>query len=403
LWKAQRPFIAYTGMSRLGFFHTYLVVEPLLGNEFDCDLLILAILEQLSKQQQRPRLSRAQDESIAAMHQPPNLEFILKHFLAESGLYILGAGVSAGSAPLGVAFWRAAALDYLRNVGSFPADITTQAELTTRIIDKASTLTVDDIWPGRDIRPGTESPPYAEILRRLPGLFVRFHLRYVLSSARYRAAQNAGTLNHSYGVFQHFHPSMIANYNHDGLAKHFCGNFHAVLDMHGSVEPGYGAPSIAEFVGRLRKVDLPEPPDDILMGVSESYFSSHPAQRRFRRQLARVAAFAPDFVAIIGYSFAQDGTPYDDSVSLNSFLETRRDFPGRIYIIQPAPDAMCAIIADTLRSRNVFPIRGYWNVLAHAFIRKLSGRDCRRSLNYVCEQTLDRYGHDLAFPLNRKE
>jgi hypothetical protein len=83
-----------------------------------------------------------------------------------------------------VAFWRTAPLDYLRNVGSFPADIPTQAELTARVIDKASTLTADDIWPGREIRPGTEIPPQAEILRRLPGLFVRFRLRHVLSSAR---------------------------------------------------------------------------------------------------------------------------------------------------------------------------------------------------------------------------
>jgi hypothetical protein len=103
------------------------------------------------------------------------------------------------------------------------------------------------------------------------------------------------------------------------------------LTCTGPLSPGYGAPPIAEFVGRLRDVDLPEPTDDILMGVPESYFSSHPAQRRFRRQLARVADFTPDFVAIIGYSFAQDGTRYDDSVSLNSFLETRRNFRGRIY------------------------------------------------------------------------
>jgi hypothetical protein len=169
--------------------------------------------------------------------------------------------------------------------------------------------------------------------------------------------------------------------------------------MHGTVEPGYGAPSIAEFVGQLRDVDLPEPTDNLLMGIAESYFSARPAQRRFRRQLARVAAFTPDFVAIIGYSFAQDDTGYDDSVSLNSFLETRRDFAGNIYIIQPAPDGMCAIMADALRSKNVFPIRAYWNVLAHAFMRKLSGRDCRRSLNYICEQTLDRHGHHVAFPL----
>jgi hypothetical protein len=326
-------------------------------------------------------------------------EFILTHFRARSGLYILGAGVSAGSAPLGMAFWRSAALDFLRNFSSFPADIPAQSELTARIINSAGNLTINDIWPGRELRPGTEIVPYGEILQRLPGLFVRVHLKHVLSAARYHAAQTAGLLNHSYGVFRYVHPSIIATYNHDGLAEHFCGNIHAVLDMHGTVEPGYGAPSVIEFVGQLRDWSLPEQTDSLLMGVPESYFSLHPAQRRFRRQLARMAAFTPDFAAIIGYSFAQAGTGYDDSVSLNSFLETRRDLAGNIYIIQPSPDNLCASIADALQSKNVIPVRAYWNVLAHAFMRKLSGRDCRRSLNYIYEQTLDRHGSQVAFPL----
>jgi len=145
-------------------------------------------------------------------------EFILKHFQVRPGLYVLGAGVSAGAAPLGIAFWRSAALDYLRNFSSFPASIPTQAELTERIIKNASNLTIDDIWPGRGLRPGTEIVLYGEILQRLPGLFVRVHLKHVLSAARYHAAQSAGLLNHSYGVFQYVHPSMIATYNHDGLA-----------------------------------------------------------------------------------------------------------------------------------------------------------------------------------------
>jgi hypothetical protein len=181
------------------------------------------------------------------MNSAPNLEAILRHFQARPGLYIVGAGASAGSAPLGNAFWRTAALDYLRNVGSFPAEIPTQAELTARIIGKASNLTMEDIWPGHEIRPGTGIGLYSEILWRLPGLFVRFHLRHVLAEARYLASQNADSLSHSYGAFQNFHPSLIANYNHDGLAEHFCSNRHIVVDMHGTIEPGYGAPSIANL------------------------------------------------------------------------------------------------------------------------------------------------------------
>ena len=53
----------------------------------------------------------------------PSYEFILQHFQTQRGLYILGAGASAGSAPFGGEFSRVPSLDYLRNFGSFPAII----------------------------------------------------------------------------------------------------------------------------------------------------------------------------------------------------------------------------------------------------------------------------------------
>jgi hypothetical protein len=202
-------------------------------------------------------------------------------------------------------------------------------------------------------------------------------------------------------VFQFFHPSLIANYNHDGLAEHFCKNIHAVLDMHGTVDPEYGAPSIVRLVDQFRDIDIPNPIDSILMGVSESFFDPHPAQRRFRRQLSTVAAFSPDFIAIIGYSFAQSKTGYDDVVSLTSFVETRRGFPGNIYIIQPSPDALCEMIADNIQSKSVFPVRTYWNVLAHAFTTVLFDSNSRKSLNYIYDQTLGKFGCKFAFPLDK--
>ena len=98
--------------------------------------------------------------------------------------------------------------------------------------------TVNDIWPGREIRPNTELLSYPQILRPLPGLFVRFHLKHVLSAARYRAMQSAKSLNHSYCVFQYFHPSMIANYNHDGPSMHHCqigGAVHRYTYWHATI------------------------------------------------------------------------------------------------------------------------------------------------------------------------
>ena len=262
---------------------------------------------------------------------------------------------------------------------------------------------MEEVAPGHEIRPGTDIPPYWEILQRLPDGNTRLELKHLLSTARFRLIEKgrfARRWNDSYGIFQLFRPSLIANYNHDGLAHHFCGRIHVVLDMHGTIEPGYGSQAVAKLISDLRITDLPDTTDSILMGVPESFFDPHPAQRRFRRQLTRVERFFPDFIAIIGYSFAQNETGYDDIVSRTSFLETHRDFAGNIYVIQPSPDALSAMIADGTRSRNVFPIRAYWNVLAHAFIRMLFDNDTQKTIDYICDQTIGEFGFELAFPLD---
>jgi len=41
----------------------------------------------------------------------PSLEFILRQFRSYPGLYVVGAGTSAGTAPLGRSFWTASSLD----------------------------------------------------------------------------------------------------------------------------------------------------------------------------------------------------------------------------------------------------------------------------------------------------
>ena len=328
----------------------------------------------------------------------PSYEFILQHFQAQRGLYILGAGASVGTAPFGAEFSRVPSLDYLRNFASFPAIIPVHDELTARIIESNADLSISEIWPHLEIRPGTEVPPYLEILQRMPRLFTRLKLKHRLAEALFLFQTDALKRTDSYAVFQLFRPSLIATYNHDGLAAHFCGHVHLVLDMHGTIEPEYGSPSTADFVAEFRDVDLPAPPDDVLMYLPEAYFDRAPAQRRFRRLLSKVESFSPDFIAIIGYSFFQSRTGYLDSVSLNSFLEMRRNFRGNIYIIQPEPDALSAMIADALKSNAVIPISAHWNVLAHAIMQSAAGRSHQKSLHYICQQLLDKHGDKVAFP-----
>jgi hypothetical protein len=90
-------------------------------------------------------------------------------------------------------------------------------------------------------------------------------------------------------------------------------------------------------------------------------------------------------------------------VSLEYFKMRYQGFPGNVYIIDPAPDYLRETLADAIRSKNVFAIRAYWNVLAHVFLRMLKEPASRRSLNYRHEQMLDRYGGGISFPMARDE
>jgi hypothetical protein len=328
-------------------------------------------------------------------------ERTLRQFQTERGLFIIGAGASVGCAPFGADFWRAAPLDYLRNVGSFSAEIPAHDALTTSIIAANSGLSVNDIYPDREFRPGTDLSLHHEILHRMPDLFTRLKLKNLLSRQAYSLLNpGPGALPRvdSYAVFELFHPSLIANYNHDGLASHYCASIHHVLDMHGTVPVEYGSPSTTTFIEALREVDLPAFSDDILMSVPESFFDNSAAQRRFRNQLLKVEQFTPDFIAIIGYSFFQNDTAYLDEVSLKSFLHTRRHFRGPIYVIQPQPGALSSMIADRFGSKTVFPISAYWNVLSHAMMLTALGQGRGKSLDYICQYLLDKFGDKIALP-----
>lgn len=326
----------------------------------------------------------------------PSYEYLLRQFQTYRGLYILGAGVSAGAAPLGDAFWTAAPLDYLCNLGSFSADIPVHSELTQRMID----ISRRHILESRDIRIGNEYPLIRlEILQRMPDYYARLRLKYCLSKFRF-----SGRQIDSYRIFQTFHRSVIMNYNHDGLAKDCLGNFHNVLDMHGTIDHIYGSPRMYEIIEDVRDYDLPEIHDGIIIGVPESYFDPYLAHQLLK--VAReVSIFPPNFLAIIGYSFAQNERGYDDQVSLDCFLHTHRNFHENIYVIGPKSDGkldtLKDLIADGLKSNNVFRICAYWNALSHAYMIALRIQRGRKSLSYIHDQILDTFGSEAIFPISQ--
>jgi hypothetical protein len=120
---------------------------------------------------------------------------------------------------------------------------------------------------------------------------------------------------------------------------------------------------------------------------------------RLAGSLLRMHEFVAAYVAIIGYTFGRNDVSHDDWVSLESFEHKFRDFEGDIHIIEPQPAALCEMLRERLKSERVIGVRGYWNVLSHAFLKAARGPDQRRSLNWVCEDILDRLGDRVAFPL----
>jgi hypothetical protein len=313
-------------------------------------------------------------------------EALLRLAQSRPGLYLLGAGTSGGMAPLGKTFWLGPSLGHLRDISAIPIDIPNHSLLTQRVLEAARGIGAADVYPGRSIRPGTDDFPYHDALQRMTDYHARTSLKHHLAKPLFKKQRSP-----NYEVFNSFFPSVLANYNHDGLAEAFCSRRHLVLSMHGTISSHFGSSWLGEFLAATREYDFPVPPDGLLMGVPETNTED------LSRLLLRATDFSPEFIVVIGYSFALIGNQHDDQVSLDWYLRRFRGFGGNVYVVDPNPDAMQAVLADNLRCRNVVAMKAYWNVLSHVFIQALYGPDTGRSLNYMHEKILDRDGNTKVY------
>jgi hypothetical protein len=324
----------------------------------------------------------------------PSYEFLLRHLRARRGLYILGAGTSAGASEsagevrFGQDFLIGPALEYVRG-GSFPVSLPIPSELSLKIVNVARGVPLSRMFPDRIIRPGTEDFPYEEMVQRMPDCFARLFMKHDLSKVRYSQRPRD-----NYTVFRLFHPATLMNYNLDGLATEYCSDIHRVLTPHGTIPKEYGGPDAAGLLASARDYDLQLGPDGLVMSVRECYADPHLADC-----LRRMVTCSPQFIAIVGYTFGRSGSGHDDRVSLDVFIDAFRGYAGNVYIMEPWPEQLREMLADGIESNNVFGIPCYWNILAHAFVRAARGRICGRSLNYLCEEILDQHGDRVVFPL----
>jgi len=323
------------------------------------------------------------------MSRPPiSLEFLYWLFRTRRGLFLLGAGASSSVAPFGTEFFQGPPLDYIQG-GAFPVSVPAHDFLTRRLIHATSSLSLDHILPGRVIRPGTNDLPFHELLERIPNSYARVHLMRTLSTARF-----LGWPCDNYTVFRLFRPAMLLNYNLDGLATEWCVDIHEVVTPHGTVPKAYGSPHMAQYLEIFRDYDVKLRPDALVRSVPESWNFQH-----LHYCLDDMDNSAPEFIAMIGYSFGRNGNSYDDWIFLKRFNRAFRNFAGPVFIIEPRPAQLREVISEGIASDQVYSVAGYWNAIAHVFLEFYRGRAGNRSLNYACEQLLDQYGDRVAFPI----
>jgi hypothetical protein len=323
-----------------------------------------------------------------------SLERLLWRFQNERGLYLLGAGASAGIAPFGADFMMEPGLDYVKNVRSF-GNIPDQSPLTRRVIKDASA-----VLRNKRIRRFDLNDDYNEEakLYRLSNAHVEFFMVNALASPRYKNLVNRKRQHCNYGIFNFFKPSLLMNYNLDGLATDVCGLHHEVVPVHGSVGPEFGSPEVTALMSTVRDWGIGFDFDDLLLCVPEPNYGQRGFWRLHRR-LNRMWHHVPDFVVIIGYRFAsadQTGEEHDDRISLDYFTSRFRNRPQTIYVIAPDPDPVRERLEERLKSKNVIGVPTYWNMLTRA-VRDTIVTGSSIRLERAVGQLLDKHGDRRAF------
>jgi hypothetical protein len=324
------------------------------------------------------------------MNSRVDLESVLRDLQSLPGLYLLGAGMSAGLVPFRTSFMTAPAVDYIRNSGGFPAERPRQNMRTQRVRRAAAALSLSDYFPDRELCPGTADDfPLREMLERLNDTHVYLHMAHLLTRAR--ATQRRSD---SYEIFRRFPASLLLNYNLDGLAQTLCGRRHRILAMHGTFPTAYGDEGFERVLDSAREWGFALEPDANLLCEPERL-----EDLALARKLIAAFRFRAGVAALVGYSFGRQGETFDDRISLEGLITGLRGFRGPVYIFDPSPEPVRDMIADAIQSNAVIGVPVYWNVFAHAARTRLDKTDTGISLHYRCEQILDCFGAGRSFPL----
>lgn len=320
------------------------------------------------------------------MLQTHSLSTLLWRLRKESALYLFGAGASAPVVPLAPSLLLETASSYVR-LGSIPVETAPRTELTERVLAQSYGYNFSD----RQMRPGTDQPPYMEILARLGhgGALAQYmHLLAIPRYAEWRIP--------NYIVLRLFQRSLLITWNLDGLAKDTCCDWHRVIEAHGGVPAGYGSAVGGEWA-RATQEHRFEVADQGLHPIGLERLDD----LNLQHALLAIQQCAPAFILIVGYSFGLFEGYCDDYLSIATIVNRFRDVPIDVFICDPQPQVLAEMLRAELRSDriHVFPV--YWNVLAWAFIQAIFGKIDLNKLHDFHESLLDARG-PCFMPLNSR-
>lgn len=191
-------------------------------------------------------------------------------------------------------------------------------------------------------------------------------------------------------------PSVIFNFNVDGLASRFCTT-HSVINAHGMLYPNLlhseaWDDQIESCLTYL--IDAPIIPTALLpekepFGISQS---------QAYRMAARLHLYT-NYTVIIGYSFGKNKDELDDWESYQYFVQLLGKSKKPIVVVDPyGGEYIAHMLTEDLRRKSVYVIPAFWNHLASAMLesRRMQAlfphvkHKHRISLEYLYHATVDK-------------
>jgi hypothetical protein len=289
--------------------------------------------------------------------------------------YVLGAGASYGLIPVTKSLRQIIKAEY-HSVGVYPVTRASSSPLFERVIG--------------------EIAPYEDDLQEILLTHMPEEaLDFLAQRALWRPSSDVNPPQ--YAVFE-FVPASATffNFNLDGLASLHCSHRHIVLEPHGRIDvpwlehEGYqdlleGTVVYEVRVPHLAPKLLPGPePEDITRGPSYTE-----AQKLFRHAQAMI---------ILGYSFGQRSTIFDDKQSFEFLAALLKSHPRPVLVISTTPAELTERLRDRLSTYNVHSISLRWELFSGLLLASIDPAEgisphwCAkrlRSLAYAYERGLD--------------